>query len=156
MGETNMQKKVFTVLMCLGMVFGMTSYNIVLHHGFSVDFFNLFIKQIGVIFSIALVLDLFLVGPFAKKQVFSRVTPNTKKIVIILSISITMVVCMVLLMSVFGAIFTKGFSLNAIKIYPKTVLMNFIVALPLNLLMVSPLVRAIFIKIFPPKMTLAD
>lgn len=151
MGETKLQQKIFTLLMCFGMVLGMTAYNIILHIGLSAEVFELLFKEIGLVFIVAFILDNFLVGPFAKKQVFSRVKPETKKIVIIMSISTSMVVCMVLIMSIFGSIFTEGFSLNAIKVYPKTVFMNFIVALPLNLLMVSPIVRALFIKIFPPK-----
>lgn len=151
MGETKLQKKAFTLMMCFGMVLGMTTYNIILHNGLTIDVFMLLLKEIGFVFIIAFVLDNFIVGPFAKKQVFSRVKPDTKTIVIILSISTTMVVCMVLLMSIFGSIVSEGFSFNAVKIYPKTVLLNFIVALPLNLLIVSPLVRALFIKIFPPK-----
>lgn len=151
MGKTKLQKKVFMLLMCFGMVLGMTAYNIILHNGLSVDVFKLLIKEIGLVFIIAFFLDNFIVGPFAKKQVFSRIKPDTKMVFIILSISSTMVVCMVLLMSIFGSIFSEGFSINAVKAYPKTVLMNFIVALPLNLLIISPLVRALFIKIFPPK-----
>ncbi len=152
MGETNLQKRLFTVMMCFGMVFGMTVYNIILHNGLNGELFSILLHEIGIVFAIAFILDLFLVGPFAKKQVFSRVTPETKTIVVVLSISITMVVCMVLLMSVFGAIYTEGLSLNALKIYPKTVGLNFIAALPLNLLIVSPLVRFTHLKIFPPKL----
>ena len=149
MGETKLQKKVFTVLMCFGMVFGMTTYNIILHNGFTREVLNLLFKEIGFVFIIAFILDIFIVGPFAKKQVFSRLKPDTKKVVVILSISITMVVCMVLIMSVFGSVLAEGFSFKAVRIYPKTVLMNFIVALPLNLLIISPLVRVLFVKIFP-------
>ena len=149
MGKTRMQRKIFTIMMCFGMVFGMTAYNIILHDGFSHKVFNLIFKEIGFVFIIAFILDNFLVGPFAKKQVFSRVTPETKKMTIILSISLTMVGCMVLLMSVFGSILMEGFTLNAIRIYPRTVIMNFIAALPLNVFIVSPLVRTLFIRIFP-------
>ncbi len=153
MGETKVQKKVFTLMMCFGMVLGMTTYNIILHNGLTTDVFSHLLKEIGFVFIIAFILDNFIVGPFAKKQVFSRVSSDTKTIFVILSISTTMVVCMVLLMSIFGSIISEGFSLNAVKIYPKTVLLNFIAALPLNLLIVSPLVRALFIKLFPPKVT---
>ncbi len=151
MGETKLQKQIFTIMMCLGMVFGMTAYNIILHNGFSGDVFKLLFKEIWLVFIVAFILDNFVVGPFAKKQVFARVKPDTKKIIIILSISSTMVVCMVFLMSVFGSILAEGFTLNAVKIYPKTVFLNFIAALPLNLIIVSPVMRTLFIKIFPQK-----
>ncbi len=151
MGETRLQKNLFTVMMCFGMVFGMTLYNIILHNGFSAGVFTMLIKEIWLVFLIAFILDFFVVGPIAKKQVFRILKPDTKKIKVILCIAATMVVSMVLLMSVFGAVFTEGFTLNALKVYPKTVLLNFAAALPLNLLIVSPVVRTVFIKMFPPQ-----
>nr|WP_319401357.1 DUF2798 domain-containing protein [uncultured Carboxylicivirga sp.] len=155
MGETRKQKQVFTLMMCFGMVLGMTTYNIILHTGLNINVFSLLIKELGFVFIIAFLLDNFIVGPFAKKQVFSRVGPETKTIVVILSIATTMVVSMVLIMSVFGSIVSEGFTLNALKVYPKTVLLNLIAALPLNLLVVSPIVRGLFVKIFPPKVVKA-
>lgn len=151
MGETKLQKKIFTLMMCLGMVLGMTTYNIILHVGFSIEVFKFLIKEVWVVFTIALILDLFLVGPLAKKLVFSILKPDVKKIKLILSISFTMVVSMVLLMSIFGSILMKGFTIDAIKIYPQTVSLNFIAALPLNMIIVSPLVRLLFVKMFPQK-----
>ena len=59
-----------------------------------------------------------------------------------------MVVGMVLFMSMYGAITAVGFSSMTLKIYPLCVIRNFIIALPLNLLIVSPLVRFSFGKIF--------
>ena len=59
-----------------------------------------------------------------------------------------MVVGMVLLMSMYGAIVAVGFNSTALKIYPLCIARNFIVALPLNLLIVSPLVRMSFNRLF--------
>ncbi|MDX8340891.1 DUF2798 domain-containing protein [Draconibacterium sp. IB214405] len=151
MGETKLQKNLFTVMMCFGMVFGMTLYNIILHNGFSAGVFTLLVKEIWLVFIVAFILDYFVVGPIAKKQVFSILKPETKKVIVILSLSTTMVVSMVLLMSIFGSVLTQGFTLNALKVYPKTVMLNFAAALPLNLLIVSPVVRMVFVKIFPPQ-----
>ncbi|WP_321371475.1 DUF2798 domain-containing protein [uncultured Draconibacterium sp.] len=151
MGETKLQKNIFTLMMCFGMVFGMTLYNIILHNGFSAGVFTLMFKEIWLVFIIAFLLDFFVVGPIAKKQVFRIVKPDTNKIKIILCLASTMVVSMVLLMSVFGSVLMEGFTLNALKIYPETVLLNFVAALPLNLLIVSPVVRTLFVKIFPPE-----
>ena len=63
-----------------------------------------------------------------------------------------MVVGMVLFMSMFGAIVSSGFTIAALKLYPLCILRNFIMALPLNLLIVSPIVRFLFNKIFPVKL----
>lgn len=150
MGETKIQKNIFTVLMCFGMVVCMTTYNAILQNGFT-NIINHILEEIWIVFIIAFILDFFIVGPFVKKKVFSRVKPETKKITIILSISLSMVTSMVLLMSIFGAIMSEGFTTNAIIIYPKVVLSNFIAALPINLIIVSPIARGIFSAIFNDK-----
>ena len=136
-------------MMCFGMVFGMTLYNIVLHEGWTSQVFSHLLDEMWLVFAIALILDLFLVGPLAKKFVFHILQPEAKTIIKIISIASTMVISMVLLMSIFGVIYTEGLTVNALKMYPKTVLLNFIAAYPLNLLIVSPVVRFLFARIFP-------
>lgn len=151
MGQTKFQKSMFTLMMCFGMVLGMTIYNMLLNEGYSDQFFMNLLKDFWLGFFVALMLDIFVVGKLAKPLALSIVKPdeNTKKIKIILAISSCMVVGMVLFMSVFGAVVSMGFTMDAIKIYPLCVARNFIMALPLNLLVVSPLVRLIFTKVFP-------
>ncbi len=134
--------------MCLFMVFGMTLYNIVLHAGFGAHAFSSLLREIWLVYAIAFILDMFIVGPLAKKFVFTLVRPRTK-VLTILSISSCMVVSMVTLMSIFGSIMGAGFTLHAAEIYPVTWIRNFIVALPFNILVVSPVVRNVFIVIFP-------
>ena len=148
MGNTNFQRRLFTAIMCFFMVLGMTIYNIILHSGFGSHLFVSLVKEMWMVYIIAFILDMFLVGPLAKKFVFTVLKPKNK-IQTILSISSSMVVCMVTLMSVFGSIMNKGFTADALSIYPTTWIRNFIVALPYNILIVSPLVRAIFTAIFP-------
>lgn len=151
MGQTKSQKTIFTVMMCFGMVLGMTIYNMLLNEGFHDQFFNHLLKDFWLGFIVALILDVFIVGKLAKPIALKIVKPNatTKPIKIILTISSCMVVGMVLCMSMYGAILAVGFNTDAFKIYPSCVLLNFIMALPLNLLVVSPLVRFIFGKCFP-------
>ena len=150
MGETKLQKSIFTLMMCFGMVLGMTIYNMLLNEGFHNQFFNHLLKDFLPGFIIALLLDVFIISklakPFALKLI--KPTPETKPIKIILSISSCMVVGMVLCMSMYGAIIAVGFNTSALKLYPLCVIRNFIVALPLNLLIVSPLVRLSFSKLF--------
>lgn len=150
MGKTKFQKSIFTLMMCFGMVLGMTIYNMFLNEGFHSQFFNHLLKDFLPGFIVALLLDVFIVGklakPFALKLV--KPTPDTKPIKIILTISSCMVVGMVLCMSMYGAILAAGFNSSALKLYPLCVIRNFIMALPLNLLIVSPLVRLSFNKMF--------
>lgn len=151
MGQTKSQKFIFTLMMCFGMVLGMTIYNMLLNEGFHPQFFTNLLKDFWLGFIVALLLDIFIVGKLAKPIAFKIVKPNkeTKQIKIILAISSCMVVGMVLFMSLYGAIVAVGFGPMTLKIYPLCVVRNFIMALPLNLLIVSPLVRFSFGKLFP-------
>lgn len=154
MGQTKFQKFIFTLMMCFFMVLGMTTYNIILNEGFHSNLLNNLLKDFWLGFIVALLLDIFIVGKLAKPLAFKIVKPTkeTKQIKIILAISSCMVVGMVLFMSIFGAIVSSGFTIDALKLYPLCVLRNFIMALPLNLLIVSPIVRFSFNKIFPVKL----
>lgn len=151
MGQTKSQKFIFTLMMCFGMVLGMTIYNMLLNEGFHDQFFNHLLKDFWLGFIVALILDVFIVGKLAKPIALKIVKPNatTKQIKVILAISSCMVVGMVLCMSMYGAIIAVGFNSTALKIYPLCIIRNFVAALPLNLLIVSPLVRFVFVKFFP-------
>lgn len=150
MGKTKFEKFIFTLLMCFFMVLGMTIYNMLLNEGFNNQFFANLLSDFWFGFIVALLLDVFVVGKIAKPIAFKIVKPNseTKQIKIILAISCCMVIGMVLCMSMYGAIIATGFSSTALKIYPLCIVRNFIMALPLNLLIVSPLVRFLFGKMF--------
>lgn len=149
MGQTKFQKMTFTLLMCFFMVLGMTIYNMILNEGLSNHFLIHLLKDFWLGFIVALIIDVFIVGKLAKPIALKLVkpTPETKPIKIILAISSCMVVGMVLFMSMYGAIVAVGFNSTTLKIYPLCVARNFIMALPLNLLIVSPLVRFLFTKI---------
>ena len=153
MGQTKLQKFIFTLMMCFCMVLGMTIYNMILNEGFHSNLLNNLLKDFWLGFIVALLLDIFIVGKLAKPIAFKIVKPNkeTKQVKIILAISSCMVIGMVLFMSMFGAVIAAGFNINALKLYPLCIVRNFVVALPLNLLIVSPIVRFLFTKIFPVK-----
>lgn len=154
MGQTKLQKFIFTLMMCFGMVLGMTVYNMILNEGFHSDLLTNLLKEFWLGFAVALLLDVFVVGKLAKPIAFKIVKPTreTKQIKVILAISSCMVVGMVLFMSMFGAIVACGFTVDALKLYPLCIVRNFVMALPLNLLVVSPLVRFLFGKIFAPQL----
>ena len=153
MGQTKLQKFIFTLMMCFCMVLGMTIYNMILNEGLHSNLLNNLLKEFWLGFIVALLLDIFIVGKLAKPIAFKIVKPNkeTKQIKIIFAISSCMVIGMVLFMSMFGAVIAAGFNINALKLYPLCKVRNFVVALPLNLLIVSPIVRFLFTKIFPVK-----
>lgn len=149
MGETKKEQFIFTLLMCFGMASLMTIYNIYLHIGIEGIFFN-YLKQIPLVFVVALILDVFVAGPLAKGLVFKFISHKAHMAVKILAIGFTMVTCMVFLMSIFGTIMQYGFNWNAFSAnYWHAVKINWIAAFPINLLFVGPLARLIFEKIFP-------
>ncbi len=74
----------FTTLMCFLMVFGMSTYNLLLHGEFS-----LYALSKGLLpgFIVAFILDVFIVGVLAKKIAFSLPFNKEKRLLLILTIS---------------------------------------------------------------------
>ncbi|WEA55134.1 DUF2798 domain-containing protein [Lactococcus lactis] len=136
---------IFTTLMCFLMVFGMSFYNLSLHGSLSIS--NLLLGLVPG-FIVAFILDVFIVGIVAKKIAFNLPFINkTSKIHLILTISCLMVIGMVTFMSMFGMIFENGFNSISIANYSHTWIMNFIIALPYQLIIVGPISRTILKKI---------
>lgn len=150
MPTTRKESLYFGLIMCFGMVLFMTLYNFYLNDRFGkisvlggiTDFF------IG--FIVAIILDLYLVGPLAKKTAF-RLTANTTNVLYkVLTISTCMVIGMAFFMSIYGLVisyFHNSFSSNLIiKEFLSVFCKNFIVALPLQIIIMGPIVRFIFTK----------
>src|SRR5690349_10996363 len=97
-----------------------------------------------------LTLDIFLVGPGVKKIVSKLPIDKSKKINMILAMSTLMVLAMAFFMSVFGLAISylhNGNKDDSLLIdYFSTFFKNFIVAYPLQLIVMGPLVRYLFIK----------
>ena len=112
----------FTTLMCFLMVFGMSTYNLLLHGEFS-----LYALSKGLLpgFIVAFIL------PFNKE----------KRLLLILTISSLMIIGMVTCMSLFGLLM-EGQTLS-LSAYFQAWGLNFIVALPYQLLIVGPFSRMI-------------
>ncbi|CAN2251811.1 putative integral membrane protein [Bacillus subtilis] len=149
---------IFGVVMCFGMVCVMSIYNAIIN-GAIQDFSLVTVFEMVIGFMVALLLDLLLVGPLAKKIAFSLPFDKSKKLYVILAMSTCMVIGMVLCMSVFGlvtAALSNGINGGSIfSAYLMIVLKNFILAYPLQLLIMGPLVRGIFMKFVKPKLTAA-
>lgn len=127
---------IFTTLMCFLMVLGMSIYNLLLQDDFSLR--NL---GMGLIpgFIVAFILDMAVVGVLAKKIAFKLPFVNKKPpISTILTISCLMVLGMVTCMSLFGLVIEGGLSALSLSAYLHAWKMNFIVALPYQLLIVGP------------------
>jgi len=149
MGKNKVEKFIFTLMMCACMVLGMTIYNMILVNGFTTEIFVELLYDYWPGFIVALILDIFLVGKLAKYIAGKFIKENDPIVKRVILISFFMVCGMVLCMSFYGAFINIGFSPALPYAYLNGIWKNFIVALPLNLLIVSPLVRFIFIRIFP-------
>lgn len=151
MGKNKKENFIFTLICCALMVLGMALYNGILTNGFTSDLFIGILIPYLPIFCIALILDWFLVGNLAKGLVAKIVNDNDPMIKKVLFISFFMVCgmcfCMSLIVSIIHMSSPSQFPLQFVK----TLGMNFICALPLQLLIVGPIARGIFFKIYPAK-----
>ncbi len=95
---------------------------------------------------VAIILDLLVVGPIAKGLAFKYIINDymKKNVVLIgITISVMMVLGMVSCMSLFGIIMAGHVGVAS---YFHAWIFNFIVALPLQLLIVGPIARAVLGK----------
>ena len=129
---------IFGITMCFLMVCGMSAYNLALVGKLSYTKF-----AIGLIpgFIVAFFFDTVIVGPVAKKIAFKLPIDKNNKLQIILAISLLMVTGMVTFMSVFGLLIRPELPENIVSAYFTAWGMNFIAALPLQLLLVGPISR---------------
>ena len=129
---------IFGVTMCFLMVCGMSAYNLALVGKLSYTKF-----AIGLIpgFIVAFFFDTVIVGPVAKKLAFKLPIDRNNKLQTILAISLLMITGMVTFMSVFSLLMRPELPENIIHAYFTAWGMNFIAALPLQLLLVGPISR---------------
>ena len=144
MPRNKRESLIFTVMMCFVMVFVMSVYNACQTHGWAWESVKQAWLGLPLAYAVAFICDWFLVAKTAKKTAFKIVKPTAKAIVKILAISICMVCGMVIFMSLFGAVNAVGFSVNALAMWPKCVLLSLMVALPLQVLVAGPVIRLVF------------
>ncbi len=99
---------------------------------------------------VAIILDVLVVGPIAKKLAFKYIINDymrKKTFLIGITISCLMVIGMVTFMSVFGIVVEgKLDGANVLATYGHTWIFNLIAALPLQMLIVGPIARAVLGK----------
>ena len=148
--STKKESLQFGSIMCFGMVLIMTIYNLYLNGTLGNMTFLEGIFEFLIGFVIAFILDMYIVGPNAKKIALKLTANATKKLYTILAISICMVLGMAFCMSIYGLVSTyihssftsKSVIADYVAIFGK----NLIVALPLQIVIMGPLVRFIFTK----------
>lgn len=101
-------------------------------------------------FIIALLIEICIVGPCAKKIVFALPFDKSKKVNMIIAMATTMVIGMVFFMSFYGMammyLHNGVHGDSFVSIYFSVFIKNFIMAYPLQLIIMGPLVRFVFGK----------
>ncbi|QQZ11394.1 DUF2798 domain-containing protein [Heyndrickxia vini] len=150
MPTTKKESLQFGLMMCFGMVLVMTMYNFYLNGMFGEMTFIEGIVDLITGFIVAFILDWFIVGPIAKKVALKLTANTNNKLYTVLAISTCMVIGMAFFMSIYGFIMSNlnsGFDYNSIVTdYLSVFGRNFILALPLQIIIMGPVVRYLFTK----------
>lgn len=141
---------IFILMIAATMVFIMSCYNITIIEGFSLNIFKHAVLGFPLAFIYALIGDIFIVSKIVKIITSKILKPNDPMKKVGLCMSFFTSCGMVIWMSLFGVITNVGLDTNFIFAYGVAIVTNFIFAIPLNLLIVSPLIRFLFFMIFPP------
>ncbi|MEK3791372.1 DUF2798 domain-containing protein [Paenibacillus sp. FSL R7-0204] len=149
MGTNKKEALIFTSMMCFCMVVFMSFYNVIISNGFNSRLFTDVAAGLLPALAVALFCDIVVVGRIAKGLAFKIVKPSAPQIRKILTISCFMVCGMVILMSLYGTLAHFGFGDNFFRHYFSILGLNFICALPLQLLVAGPLTRFLFSRMFP-------
>ena len=161
MTQNKRESLIFTIIMCFTMVLWMSMYNVTLHMG---GFSMTVLKEgwLGFPFAYiyAMCFDWFVVSHLAKSVAFRFfVKPDSAPLKKAIAVSCCMVVPMVIIMSFYGAmeaIVSGGAGWNQLLlIWITNIPRNFIMALPLQLLIAGPFIRGLFRKLFPEGTVLA-
>ncbi|MGO4546752.1 hypothetical protein AB4Z29_18305 [Paenibacillus sp. 2TAB23] len=155
MPTTKKENFYFGLMMCVGMVICMTVYNLFANDLIGKISLKGILIQLVLGFAVAFLLELFIVGPIAKKLAFSLPYDKSKKLLVVLSLSFFMVIGMVLCMSVYGllnAYLSNGLvGQSLFESYVSIVFKNVVFAFPLQLIVIGPLVRYVFSKFMKAK-----
>lgn len=149
MPKTKGESIFFTAITAWMMVYVMTLYNTVLATGsFTNQTFLIALKGMWIEYIIIALLAYFVSGHLAKMCAFRVVQPGDRPIFIIFAIQTFTVIWQVAFASILGVYHGYGFTANFIPDYLATYCRNFIMAFPLQLIIVGPLARLIFRTIF--------
>lgn len=151
MPKTKFQNFIFTLMTAILMAYSMIVYSVAINSsdGLVNQTFLIALKEFPIEGTIVFVLAYFIASPIAKKLAFRIVNPKTdNKMFIILSIQTFTVLIMVGLMSVYALFAQHLINSNIVCNYIVLYCKNFIMAYPLQVFFVGPLVRNVFRLIF--------
>lgn len=151
MPQTKFQNFVFTLMTAILMAYLIIVYNVAIssNDGLVNQTFLIALKEFRIEVIIVFFLAYFIASPIAKKLAFRIVVPKKdNKMLIILSIQTFTVLVMVALMSIYALFIQHLVNSNVICNYITLFIKNFIMAYPLQIFFVGPVVRNVFRIIF--------
>ena len=135
----------FKVVTSGSMIYLMGVYNVALHTGgLRYAAFRQAAHSFPLEWLIGFCFAVLLASPLAAKLAFRVARPSDRPIFIILCIQSFTVCVMVPLMSLVGVLESAGLSVQTPVLWLQTVVLNFLLAYPLQIFVVGPLVRCIF------------
>lgn len=135
----------FTVVTSGLMIYLMGVYNVALHTGeLAYATFGIAAHSFPLEWVIGFVFAACIAGPLAPKLASRVAQRGDRSIFIILCIQTFTVCTMVPLMSLVGTLESSGLNAQLPVVWLQTVVLNFLVAYPLQIFVVGPLVRGIF------------
>lgn len=147
MPQTKFQNFMFTLMTAILMAYFMIVYNVAIssNDGLVNQTFLIALKEFRIEVIIVFFLAYFIASPIAKKLAFRIVDPKKdNKMLIILSIQTFTVLVMVALMSIYALFIQHLVNSNVICNYITLFIKNFIMAYPLQIFFVGPVVRNTF------------
>ena len=149
MPKTKLESIIFTAVTAWLMVYIMTLYNTVLAMGsFTNATFLIALKGMWLEYVIIFLCAYFISGRIAKYFAFRVVQPGDRPIAVIFAIQVFTVVSQVALASILGVWHGYGFTSQFVPHYLMTYCRNFIMALPVQLLIAGPIARWLFRTLF--------
>lgn len=146
------KENIFTLLMSFVMSYGMELYNLsLLNKGLKPFLFIHVFSEVWYITIIVFVISKYFGTPIAKKMMMSLINPKESKPILITTVMALCTVCIMCpTMSLVATFLFKGANIaNFIGIWGRTLMFNFIMALPFQLFVAGPLVRYTVKKIVP-------
>ena len=151
MPKTKFQNFIFTLMTVILMAYFMIVYSVAINSqdGLINQTFLIALKEFPLEAIIVFLLAFFIASPVAKKLAFRIVNPEKdNKMFVILSIQSFTVCIMVTLMSIYALFAQNLINSNIVCNYLVLVCKNFIMAYPLQIFIVGPIVRNTFRLVF--------
>ena len=152
MFKNKKEEFIFTIITSGMMIYVMGVYNVAIHNGgLQYKTFLYALMSFPLEWVIGFIFAYCIAGRISKTLAFKVVIPEDRRLVKILCIQTFTVCVMVPLMSMLGTIESAGITFDFIVIWIQTVVLNFIVAYPLQIFLIGPFCRKLFQVLFKNK-----